>query len=63
MKLLLVSPSPPVVVVVGETLNCDFEKATIYESLGFDIETHVPGTAGRPFHRVDFGTKPIRELF
>ena len=37
--------------------------ATIYESLGFDLETHLPGPAGRPFPLVDFGTKPIQELF
>jgi hypothetical protein len=37
--------------------------ATIYHSLGFDIEHHLPGPAGRPFPLVDFGTKPIMELF
>ncbi|MBA4029744.1 MAG: DUF1501 domain-containing protein [Planctomyces sp.] len=37
--------------------------ATIYHSLGFNIEDHLPGPAGRPFPLVDFGTKPIRELF
>ncbi|MBD3675571.1 MAG: DUF1501 domain-containing protein [Planctomycetaceae bacterium] len=37
--------------------------ATIFESLGFDLETHLPGPAGRPFPLVDFGTKPIHELF
>jgi hypothetical protein len=36
---------------------------TIYRSLGFNIEHHLPGPAGRPFPLVDFGTKPIHELF
>jgi hypothetical protein len=37
--------------------------ATIFHSLGFDLETHLPGPAGRPFPIVDFGKQPIRELF
>ena len=37
--------------------------ATIFHSLGLDLETHLPGPAGRPFPLVDFGTKPILELF
>lgn len=37
--------------------------ATIYHSLGFDTEAHLPGPAGRPFPLVDFGKKPIKELF
>ena len=37
--------------------------ATIFHSLGLDIETHLPGPAGRPFPLVDFGTKPVMELF
>jgi hypothetical protein len=37
--------------------------ATIFHSLGLDIETHLPGPAGRPFPLVDFGTKPVLELF
>lgn len=37
--------------------------ATIYHSLGFDLDTHLPGPAGRPFPLVDFGKQPIRELF
>ncbi len=36
---------------------------TVFHSLGFDLETHLPGPAGRPFPLVDFGTKPITELF
>lgn len=37
--------------------------ATIYRSLGFDLETTLPGPAGRPFPLVDFGKHEIRELF
>ncbi|MCI0536908.1 MAG: DUF1501 domain-containing protein [Verrucomicrobiales bacterium] len=37
--------------------------ATIYHSLGLDLEAHLPGPNGRPFPLVDFGTQPIRELF
>lgn len=37
--------------------------ATIYKSLGLDLETHLPGPQGRPFPLVDFGTKAINELF
>ena len=37
--------------------------ATIYKSLGLDLETHLPGPQGRPFSLVDAGTQPIRELF
>ena len=37
--------------------------ATIYHSLGFDVENHLPGPAGRPFPLVDFGKQPVKELF
>lgn len=37
--------------------------ATIYHSLGFELEADLPGPAGRPFPLVDTGTKPILELF
>lgn len=37
--------------------------ATIFHSLGFDVERHLPGPAGRPFPLVDFGKAPIKELF
>jgi hypothetical protein len=37
--------------------------ATIYHSLGLDLETHLPGPQSRPFPLVDFGTQPIKELF
>jgi hypothetical protein len=37
--------------------------ATIYHSLGLDLETHLPGPQSRPYPLVDFGTQPIRELF
>lgn len=37
--------------------------ATIFHSLGLDLESHLPGPAGRPFPLVDFGCKEIHELF
>src|SRR5881628_661010 len=37
--------------------------ATIYHSLGLELETHLPGPQSRPFPLVDYGTQPIRELF
>ena len=37
--------------------------ATIFHSLGFNVEDHLPGPAGRPFPLADSGTKPIMELF
>ena len=37
--------------------------ATIFHSLGFDVEENLPGPAGRPFPLVDTGRQPIRELF
>ena len=37
--------------------------ATIFHSLGLDLETKLPGPAGRPFPLVDFGHREIRELF
>ena len=37
--------------------------ATIFHSLGLDLETTLPGPAGRPFALVDSGTRPITELF
>jgi hypothetical protein len=36
---------------------------TIFHSLGFDLETKIPGAAGRPFPLVDFGKHEIHELF
>jgi hypothetical protein len=36
---------------------------TIFHSLGFDLETHLPGPAGRPFPLVDIGKQEIHELF
>ncbi len=36
---------------------------TIFHSLGFNTEAHLPGPAGRPFPLIDSGTKPILELF
>lgn len=37
--------------------------ATIFRSLGYDLEAHLPGPAGRPFPLVDFGKQPVDELF
>jgi hypothetical protein len=37
--------------------------ATIFHSLGFDLETKLPGPARRPFPLVDFGHREIQELF
>jgi len=37
--------------------------ATIFKSLGFNLESHLPGPGGRPFPLVDFGHKEIHELF
>jgi uncharacterized protein (DUF1501 family) len=37
--------------------------ATVYRSLGLNLETKLPGPQGRPFPLVDFGVHEIRELF
>jgi hypothetical protein len=37
--------------------------ATIYHSLGLDLETKLPGPQKRPFPLVDFGKHEIKELF
>jgi uncharacterized protein (DUF1501 family) len=37
--------------------------ATIYKSLGLDLETHLPGPNARPYPLVDYGTQAIKELF
>lgn len=37
--------------------------ATVFHSMGLNVEDHLPGPAGRPFPLVDFGHKPIHELF
>lgn len=37
--------------------------ATVFHSLGFKLESHLPGPAGRPFPLVDFGKREIHELF
>jgi len=37
--------------------------ATVFHSLGIDLETQLPGPQGRPFGVVDSGVKAIRELF
>lgn len=37
--------------------------ATVFHSLGLDLEAHLPGPAGRPFPLVDYGKHQIHELF
>jgi Protein of unknown function (DUF1501) len=37
--------------------------ATIYHALGIDLEHEFPGPQGRPIPVVDYGVKPIMELF
>ncbi len=37
--------------------------ATIYRSLGLDLETELPGPQSRPMPLVNFGTREIGELF
>jgi uncharacterized protein (DUF1501 family) len=37
--------------------------ATIYKSLGYELETELPGPSGRPFPLVDQGTEAINQLF
>jgi uncharacterized protein (DUF1501 family) len=37
--------------------------ATIFHSLGLNLETSLPGPSGRPFPLVDFGHHEIHELF
>ncbi len=37
--------------------------ASVYHSLGVDLEHELRGPQGRPIPVVDFGVKPIRELF
>src|SRR5438477_97431 len=37
--------------------------ATVFHSLGLDLETHLPGPQSRSSSLVDYGTQPIRELF
>ncbi|HEY1064692.1 MAG TPA: DUF1501 domain-containing protein [Pirellulales bacterium] len=37
--------------------------ATIYRSLGLNLETKLPGPQGRPFPLVDYGVREIEELF
>ncbi len=37
--------------------------ATIYHSLGINLEYELPGPQGRPVPVVDYGVKPIMELF
>jgi hypothetical protein len=60
----VVGKSDPIAAVPAERPASPPEVvATIFHSLGFDLETPLPGPAGRPFPLVDFGTHEIKELF
>ncbi len=48
---------------VERPVDCSEIVATIYHSLGFDLESQIPGPAGRPLPLVDSGKHEIRELF
>ena len=37
--------------------------ATIYQAMGIDLTTELPGPQSRPYPVVDFGTQAIKELF
>ena len=37
--------------------------ATIFKSLGLNLQAEMPGPGGRPFPLVDFGVREIKELF
>ncbi len=37
--------------------------ATVYHSLGINLETELPGPQGRPIRVVDHGVEPVMELF
>jgi hypothetical protein len=37
--------------------------ASVYHSLGVDLEKTLPGPQGRPMPLVDYGVKPIKALF
>jgi hypothetical protein len=37
--------------------------ATVFKSLGIDLDTELPGLQGRPIRIVDHGVNPINELF
>ena len=37
--------------------------ATVYQGLGIDLATELPGPQGRPMRLVDHGVEPISELF
>jgi uncharacterized protein (DUF1501 family) len=60
----VVGKSDPIAAVPAERPASPPEVvATIFHSLGLDLETPLPGPAGRPFPLVDFGTHEIKELF
>ena len=48
---------------ISETVTTPDLVATIFHSLGLDLEIDLPGPAGRPFPLVDFGHHEIHELF
>jgi hypothetical protein len=37
--------------------------ATVYQGLGIDLATELPGPQGRPIRLVDHDAEPILELF
>ena len=37
--------------------------ATVYQGLGIDLATELPGPQSRPLRLVDHGVEPIEELF
>ena len=37
--------------------------ATVYQGLGIDLETELPGPQGRPIPLVDRGSEPIKQLW
>lgn len=60
----VVGRSDPIAAVPAERPTSPPEVvATIFHSLGFNLETTLPGPAGRPFALVDSGTHEIKELF
>ena len=44
-------------------VTCAEVAATIYYALGVDLEHELPGPQARPIPVVDYGVKPIMELF
>ena len=44
-------------------VTCAEVAATIYQGLGLDPHSELPGPQNRPIPLVDYGVQPIRELF